>query len=49
MSDPLKLQDWIARFIAHLVQRNLSHHTRSNYARDLATLREFCAKQGVTD
>ncbi|MFI4921051.1 MAG: tyrosine recombinase XerC [Gammaproteobacteria bacterium] len=49
MSDPLKLQDWITRFIAHLVQRNLSPHTRSNYARDLATLREFCAKQGVND
>ncbi len=35
MTDPLRLQDWITRFIAHLVQRNLSPHTRSNYARDL--------------
>ena len=49
MSDTLKLQDWIDRFISNLAQRNLSPHTRSNYARDLSTLQEFCAKQGVND
>ena len=47
MSDAL--QDWIARFIAHLAQRNLSPHTRSNYARDLASLQEYCTKQGLKD
>ncbi|HEV2111586.1 MAG TPA: tyrosine recombinase XerC [Gammaproteobacteria bacterium] len=47
MSDAL--EEPIARFIAHLVQRNLSPHTRSNYARDLGTLRQFCIKQGVGD
>ena len=47
MSDAL--EDWIARFISNLAQRNLSPHTRSNYTRDLATLREFCMKQGVND
>ena len=47
MSDAL--EDPILRFIAHLVQRNLSPHTRSNYARDLGTLRQFCLKQGLKD
>ena len=47
MSDPL--EDLVSRFIAHLAQRNLSPHTRSNYARDLGTLREFCLKQGIAD
>jgi integrase/recombinase XerC len=49
MSDTLELQDWIARFISNLAQRNLSPHTRSNYNRDLATLREYCVKQGLRD
>ena len=47
MSDAL--QEPIDRFIAHLAQRNLSPHTRSNYARDLASLRQFCLKQGLAD
>ena len=47
MSDAL--EDLVARFIAHLAQRNLSPHTRSNYARDLDSLRQFCLKQGVKD
>jgi integrase/recombinase XerC len=45
MSDAL--QDWIQRFIDHLAQRNLSPHTRESYARDLATLKAFCDKQGL--
>ena len=49
MSDTLTLQDWIDRFISNLAQRNLSPHTRSNYNRDLATLKDFCVKQGVSD
>ncbi len=47
MSDAL--EELILRFIAHLAQRNLSPHTRSNYARDLGTLRQFCLKQGLKD
>ena len=43
------LEDGIQRFIAHLVQRNLSPHTRENYARDLGTLKSFCEKQKLTD
>ena len=43
------LQDWIQRYIAHLAQRNLSPHTQENYARDLATLRDFCDKQKIAD
>ena len=47
MSDAL--QDWIRRFIDHLAQRNLSRHTATNYARDLTSLRDWCAKQGIAD
>jgi integrase/recombinase XerC len=47
MSDAL--QDSVQRFIEHLVQRNLSPHTRESYARDLATLKAFCEKQGLKD
>lgn len=47
MSDAL--QDWIQRFTTHLRQRNLSPHTRDSYARDLMSLRVFCAKQGLKD
>ena len=43
------LEDWIRRFIEHLAQRNLSHHTASNYARDLGSLAAWCAKQGLRD
>jgi integrase/recombinase XerC len=47
MSDAL--QDWIRRFTDHLAQRNLSPHTSENYARDLATLKQYCDKQGLKD
>ena len=47
MSDAL--QDWLQRFTAHQLQRNLSPHTRESYARDLLSLKEFCDKQKVTD
>ncbi|MGE5626221.1 MAG: tyrosine recombinase XerC [Bacillota bacterium] len=43
------LDDGIERFIAHLSQRNLSPHTRENYARDLVTLKAWCEKQRLTD
>lgn len=43
------LEDGIQRFIAHLLQRNLSAHTRENYARDLGTLKSFCEKQKLVD
>ena len=41
------LADWIRRFTDHLAQRNLSRHTASNYARDLGSLAEWSAKQGM--
>ena len=47
MSDTL--QDWLQRFTAHQLQRNLSPHTRESYARDLITLNDFCDKQKITD
>ena len=47
MSDTL--QDWLQRFDEHLAHRNLSPHTRENYARDLAVLKDFCAKQRLGD
>ena len=43
------LEDGIQRFIAHLFQRNLSPHTRENYARDLGVLKSFCENQKLTD
>ena len=43
MSDAL--QDWLQRFDEHLAHRNLSPHTRENYARDLMVLKDFCVKQ----
>jgi integrase/recombinase XerC len=43
MSEPL--QDWLQRFDEHLALRNLSPHTRENYARDLTVLKDFCEKQ----
>jgi integrase/recombinase XerC len=44
------LQDWIERFISHLsAERNLSPHTASNYARDLASLRQYCEQQKLDD
>ena len=47
MSDTLG--DWLQRFTQHQVQRNLSLHTRENYARDLLTLKAFCEKQKLAD
>ena len=47
MSDTLA--DWLQRFTQHQVQRNLSPHTRENYARDLLTLKAFCEKQKLAD
>ncbi|HEY3644149.1 MAG TPA: tyrosine recombinase XerC [Gammaproteobacteria bacterium] len=43
MSDAL--QDWLQRFDENLALRNLSPHTRENYARDLVVLKAFCEKQ----
>jgi len=43
------LADWLKRFTDHQVQRNLSPHTRENYARDLTTLKAFCEKQTISD
>lgn len=43
------LQDWTQRFTAHLTQRNLSPHTKENYARDLKSLEIYCGKQGIND
>ena len=47
MSDALR--DWLQRFDEHLAHRNLSPHTRENYARDLAVLKDFCGKQKLGD
>ena len=41
------LADWLQRFDEYLAHRNLSAHTRENYARDLAVLKTFCEKQGL--
>ena len=43
------LADWLKRFTDNQVQRNLSPHTRENYARDLLTLKAFCEKQKLED
>ncbi|HSN18671.1 MAG TPA: tyrosine recombinase XerC [Gammaproteobacteria bacterium] len=43
------LADWLKRFTDHQAQRNLSPHTRENYARDLLTLKVFCEKQNLAD
>ena len=42
-------KDWVAIFLAHLSQRNLSPHTRKNYALDLAALQLYCGQQEITD
>ena len=40
----------VARFRQYLArERRLSAHTDSNYARDLAALTQFCAREGITD
>jgi integrase/recombinase XerC len=42
--------EWIGRFRRHLtLERRLSPHTDSGYARDLAALVEYCGKCGVAD
>jgi len=41
---------WVERFLAHLrLERRLSPHTGSNYARDLEALAIYCDTQGVSD
>jgi integrase/recombinase XerC len=42
--------EWVARFRRYLsLERRLSHHTDSNYARDLAELVRYCDKLGLED
>jgi len=41
---------WVAGFRRHLaIERRLSAHTDSNYARDLAALVKYCDRHGVED
>ena len=40
--------EWIAGFRRHLaIERRLSAHTDSNYARDLAALVKYCDRHGL--
>ena len=42
--------EWLSRFRRHLAtERQLSGHTESNYARDLAALVRFCEVSGIPD
>jgi integrase/recombinase XerC len=42
--------EWIAGFRRHLaIERRLSAHTDSNYARDLAALVKYCDRHGIAD
>lgn len=42
--------EWIAGFRRHLaIERRLSAHTDSNYARDLAALVKYCDRHGLCD
>jgi integrase/recombinase XerC len=42
--------DWVSRFVAHLsVERRLSAHTASNYARDLRALADYCTSLGLAE
>jgi integrase/recombinase XerC len=42
--------EWIAGFRRHLaIERRLSAHTDSNYARDLAALVQYCDRHGLQD
>jgi integrase/recombinase XerC len=42
--------EWIAGFRRHLaIERRLSAHTDSSYARDLAALVKYCDRQGIAD
>jgi len=41
---------WVAGFRRHLaIERRLSAHTDSSYARDLAALIKYCDRQGIAD
>jgi integrase/recombinase XerC len=42
--------EWVAGFRRHLaIERRLSAHTDSNYARDLAALVKYCDRHGIAD
>jgi integrase/recombinase XerC len=42
--------EWVAGFRCHLaIERRLSAHTDSAYARDLAALIKYCDRQGIAD
>jgi integrase/recombinase XerC len=42
--------EWVAGFRRHLaIERRLSAHTDSNYARDLAALVKYCDRHGIPD
>ena len=42
--------EWVASFRRHLaIERRLSAHTDSNYARDLAALVKYCDRHGLPD
>jgi integrase/recombinase XerC len=42
--------EWVAGFRRHLaIERRLSAHTDSGYARDLAALIKYCDRQGIAD
>jgi integrase/recombinase XerC len=42
--------EWLSRFRRHIAtERQLSRHTGSNYARDLAALTRFCDANGIAD
>jgi integrase/recombinase XerC len=44
------MNDWLARFFAHLRQeRRLSEHTVTAYRHDLESLRRFCERRGIGD
>jgi integrase/recombinase XerC len=47
MSDA-PLQGGVERYLASLRARNLSPHTSSNYRRDLLSLLDYCAAQGIS-
>lgn len=48
MNDKARL--WLERFAVHLShERRVSHHTVSNYRRDLAALADWCAERGIAD
>jgi integrase/recombinase XerC len=45
---PQALGQWVERFLDHLRhEKRLSHHTLTNYARDLDRITQWCAEEGV--